>query len=235
MEVRSEYPARLVIAPQFLLSAYELAREHGRKIVNAINAFVRNPNDPGLHHERLAGEAVGLRSIDVDDSCRIVLSGRQVIMLLYVGSHDQASRFADRAGAEVTAMAESPIAHQLHNCADPLQVFAPAHASESPSCGAPISTDGLARLIMRTHKYLPLAYLLLSRGPEIGSMELQFRAIETALGNTLPKSARTSRKWWANDRARARAYSWMAVGWKTAAVDLHNETVAFVRSELLVT
>ena len=229
MENGSECPGRLILMPQFLSSVSELPKGHDSRIIKAINAFISDPSHPSLQEQRLAGKAIGLRLIRVDDSCRIVLSGRRVIMLLYAGTHDQASRFAERAGAEVTAMAESPIAHQLHDCADPLWVFAPEKASESPSCGVPISVDGLARLIRRTRKYLPLAHLLLSRGPEIGSMELQFCAIESALGTTLPKSARTGRKWWSNDPARAQAYSWMATGWKTEAVDLQSETVAFSR------
>jgi len=235
VEVGSECTLKLVITPPFLLSVYELGAEYGRKIVNAIQTFLRNPDHNCLHHERLTGKAVGLQSIHVDDSCRIVFSGKQVLMLLYAGSDDQISHFAERAGAEATAMAESPIAHQLHSCADPLQVFAPAHASESPSCGAPVSADGLARLIVGTRKYLPLTHLLLSRGPEVGSMEVGLRALETALGDALPKSAHTSRRWWDNDPARTQAYSWMAVGWKTAAVDLHNETVTFIRGEPLLT
>ena len=221
--------AKLVVMPQFLSSVYELPKGYGRRIIEAISAFLCNPNDPNLNEEELAGKAIGLRAIHVDDSCRIVLSGSQAVMLLYVGSSDQVSCYAGRAGAEVTAMAESPIAHQLHSCADPLWVFAPDQAAESPSCGAPMSVNELARLIGRTRKYLPLAHLLLSRGPEIGSMELRFRAIETALGGALPKAARAGRKWWENDPARAQAYAWMAVGWKTSAVDLHTETVTFGR------
>ena len=217
--------AKLVVMPQFLSSVCELPREYGRRIVEAITAFLRNPNDPNLNQEQLAGKAVGLRAIRVDDSCRVVLSGSQAVMLLYAGSSDQVRRYAGRAGAEATAMAESPIAHQLHSCADPLWVFAPDQATESPSCGAPMSVDELARLIGRTRKYLPLAHLLLSRGPEIGSMELRFGAIEAALGAALPKAARAGTKWWENNPAKTHAYAWMAVGWETAAVDLRTETV----------
>jgi len=229
MDNRPQYPGRLVVMPQFLSAVCDLPKGYGRRIVDAIAAFLRNPNDPNLNQEQLAGKAIGLRGIRVDDSCRIVLSGSQAVLLLYVGSSDQVCRYAGRAGAEATAMAESPIAHQLHSCADPLWVFAPDQAAESPSCGTPISVDDLARLIVRTRKYLPLAHLLLSRGPEIGSMELRFRAIEAALVAALPKAARAGTKWWGNNHSSMHAFAWMAVGWKTSAVDLHTETVTFIR------
>ena len=230
MEIESEQRGGLIVMPEFLISASEFPKEEGRKIVEAIELMMRNPDDPSLSRERLEGKAAGLQSIRATDSCRIVFAGRQVIMLRYVGTGEQAHRFAERAAAEVTAMAESPIAHQLHACADPLQVFAATLVSESPSCGAPISIGTLARLILRTRKYLPLTRLLLSRGPEIGAMEMRFQAIETALAGTLPKSARRSRTWWANDPGRSQAYSWMAIGWETVSVDLQAETVDFVRS-----
>ncbi len=232
MDIESENRGRLIVMPEFLIGVSELPKVEGRKIVGAIDLLIRNPDDPSLCRERLEGSEAGLQSIRATDSFRIVFAGRHVVMLRYLGSGPQAHRFAERAAVEVTAMAESPIAHQLHACSDPMQVFA-ATASESPSCGAPISIGTISRLILGTRKYLPLTHLLLSRGPEIGSMEMNFRAIETVLAGALPKSARRSRTWWANDPGRAQAYSWMAIGWETASVDLQGERVDFVRSARL--
>ncbi len=219
----------LVVMPEFLAAVGELPKKQAIEVIQGIELLTRNPDDPRLNRERLAGRAAGLQSIHAGDSCRIVFAGRQVVLLRFAGTVDQIQRFVERAAAEVTAMAESPIAHQLHACADPLQVFASDQGSESPSCGAPISIETLTRLILHTRKYLPLSRLLLSRGPEISSMEMRFTEIETVLAAVLPKSARTRKQWWSNNPDQAQAHAWMAVGWKTAALDLHHEKVVFVR------
>ena len=69
--------AKLIVMPQFLSSVYELPAEYGHRILEAVTAFLSSPDHPNLKREDLGGKAIGLRAIRVDDSCRIVLSGRE--------------------------------------------------------------------------------------------------------------------------------------------------------------
>jgi hypothetical protein len=218
---------RVVVTPQFLRSAYELPRERGREVLKALRLFLANPDDASVHFERSAPGADGVQSIWAGNYCRILFSDGPGMKLLFVGVNIAAQRFAERGYAVATAFAEAPIAFQLR--IDFWQT-GPAAASESPSCGAAISAQNLGGLLLRGRRYLPLAQLLLSRGPEVGSIELRFREIETTLGEALPKSARTRPAWWSNDRSHAQANSWLAIGWQAAALDLQKEMIAFVRN-----
>ncbi len=81
-------------------------------------------------------------------------------------------------------------------------------------------------------KYAPL-FRHLSR---LDSREWRtsFAELERILGFTLPDSARIHRPWWANQKSGAghsHALAWQAAGWKTRAVDLQAETLAFDRAD----
>lgn len=216
----------VIVTPHFLRSACELPEEQSRDLVETLKLLMEDPGDASLHREPLGGEADGIHSIRAGASSRILISGVRDVKLLFVGSDDAAHRFAEHMCADATAFAEAPIAFQLR--IDFWQAEA-VRRFESPSCGAPVSAGDLAGLILHGRRYLPLANLLLSRGPETGTVELTFREIETALAEALPEPARTSPGWWANDRSHIQAHSWLAIGWQTTAPHLQEETVTFVR------
>lgn len=78
-------------------------------------------------------------------------------------------------------------------------------------------------------KYSPL-YLYLR---DLTSQEWRasFGEIEAILGATLPKSARSHRAWWANERngRHIHAKAWLDAGWETANVDMDAETLSLRR------
>jgi hypothetical protein len=80
-------------------------------------------------------------------------------------------------------------------------------------------------------KYAPLfRHLSALDGPEWST---SFAEIERILGFALPDSARIYRPWWANQRSgggHSHALAWQAAGWRTRAVDLEAETLAFERA-----
>ena len=77
-------------------------------------------------------------------------------------------------------------------------------------------------------KYAPLFRHLVELCGEQWSAT--FVAVETILGDRLPKSARRRREWWANG-GHSHARAWQAAGWLTKAVDLAAETLVFERAE----
>ncbi|HWE62423.1 MAG TPA: hypothetical protein VHB98_11985 [Chloroflexota bacterium] len=76
-------------------------------------------------------------------------------------------------------------------------------------------------------KWVPLRYYLRARRTRDPELTLRFRQIEDILGDGLPKPARKSADWWANDAATAQALAWLEVGWRVKSVDLAGETVSF--------
>ena len=225
--MESESLKRLVVTPQFLRSAYELPKKYGCEVLKAIRLYLDNPGNASLNIERFAGSADEIQSLPAGKQCRILFSIARDVRLLFVGVHSAAQRFADCGHADATAFAEVPIAFQLH--IDFWQT-GPFAATESPSCGAPVSANDLGRLILRGRTYLPLAQLLLSRGAEAESIQLSFRELETALGEALPKCARKQPAWWANDLSHTQASAWLTIGWWAIALDLQRETIAFERN-----
>ena len=76
-------------------------------------------------------------------------------------------------------------------------------------------------------KYSPLRqYLGAATGP---TLTLSFGFVEAVLGETLPRSAYTSRGWWSDSHNDSQTASWRAAGWRMACVDLQEQTVTFVR------
>jgi len=76
-------------------------------------------------------------------------------------------------------------------------------------------------------KYEPLADYLKERRSR--SWEARFSEVEQVLGFPLPRSARTYREWWANQRdgGHSQAKGWQAAGWRVWSVDLVREQVEF--------
>jgi hypothetical protein len=74
--------------------------------------------------------------------------------------------------------------------------------------------------------YRPLgAYLVRQPGP---TCSLTVAEVEALLGRPLPPSARTRRTWWANYHAHNHCYhGWLAVGWRSEAVDMAGQRVTF--------
>ncbi len=218
--------ATVTVTPDFLRSAYELPEQYSRNLVETLRLLMGDPGEASRRSEPLSSKTDLVHSIRASDSIRILISGESDAKLLFVGSDDAARQFVERMGTGATAFAEVPIAFQLH--IDFWQAEG-VGSFESPSCGAPVSADDLAGLLRDGHRYLPLSHLLLSRGPEAGAIELSFREIESQLDDPLPEQARMSTAWWANDRSHAHAYSWLAIGWETTALDVQEESVTFVR------
>lgn len=78
-------------------------------------------------------------------------------------------------------------------------------------------------------KYEPFrAHLATREGPLV---RMRFEEIEALLQRPLPASARRYRPWWANEQSgtHVHARSWLDSGWTTRNVDLHGETVEFIR------
>ncbi len=222
----TESSGTFLITPHFLGTLSDLPEQCGREIVNSLRLLLTDPDHASLRRHSSVGGAEGVHSIRAGDSCRILFTGTNEVKLLFAGSEDAALRFAKRTDAYETAFAEAPVAFQLH--IDFWQTK-PVAGFETPSCGAPVSMDDLAGLIMRSRNYLPLAHLLLSRGAEVGAVVLSFPEIETALGRTLPEAARTDAAWWADNRSQDQAIAWLAIGWHATAPDLQEERVTFVR------
>jgi len=80
-------------------------------------------------------------------------------------------------------------------------------------------------------KYGPLRELLAeaaSRGD--GTIELSFADVDELAGG-LPRSARTSRTWWANS-SHTQALAWRAADWHVDMVSLDRERVRFTRGQV---
>jgi hypothetical protein len=75
-------------------------------------------------------------------------------------------------------------------------------------------------------KYDPLNHhLMLSQG----EIPLQFSDIEKLLGFPLPDSARRHAAWWSNSGgAHVQSLAWLSAGYRTADVNLEEETLRFV-------
>ncbi len=93
-----------------------------------------------------------------------------------------------------------------------------------------LDRQALMEKAVRRGKYAPLFEFLHSlRGCE---WHVSFTDIEKLLGFSLPDSARVHRPWWANQGEKgghSHAMAWFMAGWKTAQVDLVNETLVFKR------
>ena len=74
-------------------------------------------------------------------------------------------------------------------------------------------------------KWVPLRHYLKLQIGRHRELRLGFRQIEAILGDGLPRPARKSPEWWANDPANAQARAWLDVGWLVLSADLQAEEV----------
>lgn len=77
--------------------------------------------------------------------------------------------------------------------------------------------------------YRPLSDFLSSRPSK--EVSLGFEDLERILGQSLPASARKHQAFWANTTTHSYASSWMSVGWRTAKLNLAEESVTFRREQ----
>ena len=78
-------------------------------------------------------------------------------------------------------------------------------------------------------KYEPLSARLARETAD--EWTARFAELERVLGFPLPRSARTYREWWANQRdsGHSQARGWQDAGWQVWKVDLKREEVTFRR------
>lgn len=201
----------------FLDAAYRLPKDIGKKIWKCLHRLSSSPRVPGLNLERLRGKAERLWSIRVDEKHRAILQrDENVTTLLFVGPHEDAYRFAERAPMRAQAGMGVP---SMYTEAE----FSVVQAPLSESGRTPASSES------RTAKYVPLARYLLNAVPTSNTVSMTFPEIEERLGVNLPASARRHRPWWANDTSggHVQATAWLSVGWKVAKVSLPGEHVIF--------
>ena len=225
-------PAAVTVLDSFLSSAYDLPKETARKVFKALRNFVNDRRNAGLNLERLQGKANDLWSIRVDDDYRIIFRESEPgpPVVLFVGKHDLAYRFADR-----TAHSQAPpiglfSRERLPAIEKVQEVTTSMNLSrvlKGEAVAAMVNLEDLETMV-RTRKYLPIARILLQEGGPWA--RFTFAQLETAIADQLPPSARKYRPWWANERGRhVQASSWLGVGWTVDSVDLTAETVTFVR------
>jgi hypothetical protein len=93
----------------FLKAASQLEKGIANKLIKAVLLFYRNPKHPSLNYEKLHGQAAAMYSIRVDQGYRAILQGATgVTVFHFVGTHDDAYRFADRAIPVITARLAGP-------------------------------------------------------------------------------------------------------------------------------
>jgi hypothetical protein len=94
----------------------------------------------------------------------------------------------------------------------------------------------LLRDAAKRGKYAPLHDFLIQRfllQPHQKEWKTSFQEMESILGFQLPKSARIHRPWWANNQGQggghSHALAWEMAGWRTAEVNLADESLVFRR------
>lgn len=93
-----------------------------------------------------------------------------------------------------------------------------------------ILTEGIETIVPRRReirRYASIGAYLAKKSER--RTRVSFSEIETMIGRPLPRSARTYRAWWANDRSHSHARVWMDEGWKAEDVNLTSERVVFAR------
>lgn len=230
----SPMAAAVTVLDSFLSSAYDLPKETARKVFKALRNFVSDRRNAGLNLERLQGKASDLWSIRVDDDYRIIFRESEPgpAVVLFVGKHDLAYRFADR-----TAHSQAPsiglFARERPSGIEEVQEVTPLmnlRRVQKGEAAARVDLEDLETMVS-TRKYLPIARILLQEDGH--SARFTFAQLEKEIADRLPPSAPKYRAWWANERGgrHVQASSWLGVGWKVGSFDLTGETVTFHRIE----
>lgn len=77
-------------------------------------------------------------------------------------------------------------------------------------------------------KYTPLRVYLSGRSE--AEIPIAFAEVETIVGFNLPPAARRYRAWWSNNPTNSViTNAWLGAGFKSAEVDMANQTLKFVR------
>jgi CBS domain-containing protein len=79
--------------------------------------------------------------------------------------------------------------------------------------------------------YELLAKELRRQPPETSFLTLTFPQIGAILKKELPRSAFEYRAWWSNDPLKPQSTAWLDEGWKTAAVNMTERRLSFVRTD----
>jgi Txe/YoeB family toxin of Txe-Axe toxin-antitoxin module len=205
------------VRDSFLDAAHELPKDMGRKIWKCLRSLSQDPGASGLNLERLRGRAEHLWSVRVDEKYRAILRrDDNVTTLLFVGTHEDAYRFAERVPLADRTEVRAPSVPTAGEV-PPSRATRPALQRTPTFGGSP------------TAKYVPLASYLLNAASTSKSATMTFAEIEDVLGASLPASARRHRAWWGNDTSggHVQAIAWLSVGWKVAKVNLSEAHVVF--------
>jgi len=226
--------SQIVLQPSFLVSAYDLPKEVAKKVFKALRNLLNSPAQHGLRVEKLGGRASGLCSLRVDDNYRIIFRGPdpQTPMILFVGTHDTAYRFAEKLPAPEPAFRGLPslTSEYSRRAAGPttdsvIQFEERRLALMKEECAIAVQITDIEGLIT-TKKYLRLAYFLLAQ--KVGHTAMTFSQLEAIINDRLPPSAYKHRAWWGNESGRhVQASAWMGIGWKVAGVDMRSQSVLF--------
>ncbi len=204
----------MIVHPRFVEDAADLQKPQQTKLWKQLNHFLRDPNHPSLRRKRLQGTSEEVFELRVDDDYRVIYQLRSdgIPVLLGVGKHDEALRFAERWPPVVERRARVEVAEYM-----PL-----------PPIPLPMPLPKLREMVSE-RKYYPLGLLLLAKAGS--DVKLVFSQIEQVIGDLLPPSARRYRAWWGNDRnpRRSQAASWLEAGWEVSGVDFVDESVTFTR------
>ena len=101
--------------------------------------------------------------------------------------------------------------------------------SAAPTAAGTLSERELAAIATVGKKYVPLAEHLARTEGDVTI--LTFAAIEDILRGALPPPARGphAKAWWANTDTHSQGKAWLAVGWRTAVIDVDGERIEFRR------
>ena len=96
---------QIQLSSSFSDAAAKLQKPIRSKVTSTMDEFYKNPQSKGLHLEKLSGPS--LWSARVDDNYRIIFAqpeGTNLILLLYVDSHEKAYRWAETHHAEINPL-----------------------------------------------------------------------------------------------------------------------------------
>jgi mRNA-degrading endonuclease RelE of RelBE toxin-antitoxin system len=197
------------LTSNFIRHPRALPKEQARKLWKALAFLTTNRDHPSLHKERIVCGSRTLWSIRIDESLRLIFQENDAPILLYVGPHEDAYRYAQNFAPTAELRKSLPLGNL------------PVSAQASPEVE-------LVPPLRLESKYLRLCEHLQTRREN--EVEMDFQGVERIVGERLPPSARKHRPWWANDHTHVQAAAWLAVGWKTQQVRLEAERLKFVRS-----
>jgi Txe/YoeB family toxin of Txe-Axe toxin-antitoxin module len=211
-----------VLHDRFIDAASELPKEKARKVWRAIKQFRRDPHHPGLNYEKLTGKSDRYWSIRVDQDYRIVLADTgELKILMFVGSHQDAYRFAKSPVAASTvlyamggvlgAMALVGGVFRFHNSSAKVAEAPTGSGVDPADCSHPLS-ERLADILEGYPDALALLRVL--RSTTVNRRTFSCKEIKAMLRDTLPISARMSLKWWNSDVRIAAACE--LAGWRVS-------------------